>query len=81
MIAQAHHPWAGRADFPRYVDVLARLYASRGDAPGVAAETGVAMLLYLDQAWKHITRYGRTPTRAELVGAIACGPSTGSDPS
>lgn len=33
MIAQAHHPWARRPDFPRYVDVVARLYASRGDAP------------------------------------------------
>lgn len=33
MIAEAHHPWARRPDFPRYVDVVARLYASRGDAP------------------------------------------------
>jgi hypothetical protein len=33
MIAQARHPWARRPDFPRYVDVVARLYASRGDAP------------------------------------------------
>lgn len=33
MIAQARHPWARRPDFPRYVDVLARLYGSRGDGP------------------------------------------------
>jgi hypothetical protein len=33
MIAQARHPWARRPDFPRHVDLLARLYASRGDAP------------------------------------------------
>ncbi|HTK41869.1 MAG TPA: efflux RND transporter permease subunit [Gemmatimonadales bacterium] len=37
---------------------------------GVAAETGVVMLLYLDHAWADITRGGRRPTRAELVGAI-----------
>jgi Cu(I)/Ag(I) efflux system membrane protein CusA/SilA len=40
---------------------------------GVAAETGVVMLLYLDQAWKAVTRDGRRPTRAELVGAIEYG--------
>ena len=33
MIAEARHPWARRPDFPRYVDVLARLYAASGDAP------------------------------------------------
>ena len=33
MIAQAQHPWARRGDFPRYIDVLARLYGSRGDGP------------------------------------------------
>ena len=33
MIAEARDPWARRPDFPRYVDVVARLYASRGDAP------------------------------------------------
>jgi murein L,D-transpeptidase YcbB/YkuD len=33
MIAEARHPWARRPDFPRYVDVAARLYASRADAP------------------------------------------------
>ena len=33
MIAQARHPWARRPDFPRDVDAVARLYASRGDAP------------------------------------------------
>jgi len=40
---------------------------------GVAAETGVVMLLYLDQAWEGITQDGRRPTRAELVGAIEYG--------
>ena len=33
MIAQARHPWSRRSDFPRYVDILARLYGSRADAP------------------------------------------------
>ncbi|MEA2723651.1 MAG: copper/silver efflux system protein, partial [Gemmatimonadales bacterium] len=37
---------------------------------GVAAETGVVMLLYLDHAWADITRDGRKPSLAELVGAI-----------
>jgi copper/silver efflux system protein len=40
---------------------------------GVAAETGVVMLLYLDHAWQDITRNGRKPTLAELVGAIEYG--------
>jgi Cu(I)/Ag(I) efflux system membrane protein CusA/SilA len=40
---------------------------------GVAAETGVVMILYLDQAWQDIARGGRTPTRQELVGAIEYG--------
>jgi Cu(I)/Ag(I) efflux system membrane protein CusA/SilA len=40
---------------------------------GVAAETGVVMLLYLDHAWQDITRDGRRPTLAELVGAIEYG--------
>jgi Cu(I)/Ag(I) efflux system membrane protein CusA/SilA len=40
---------------------------------GVAAETGVVMLLYLDHAWQDITRGGRRPTLAELVEAIEHG--------
>jgi Cu(I)/Ag(I) efflux system membrane protein CusA/SilA len=40
---------------------------------GVAAETGVVMLLYLDHAWADITRSGRRPTRGDLVGAIEYG--------
>jgi copper/silver efflux system protein len=40
---------------------------------GVAAETGVVMLLYLDHAWEDITRGGRRPTRADLVRAIEYG--------
>jgi Cu(I)/Ag(I) efflux system membrane protein CusA/SilA len=40
---------------------------------GVAAETGVVMLLYLDHAWQDITRDGRKPSRADLVGAIEYG--------
>jgi copper/silver efflux system protein len=43
---------------------------------GVAAETGVVMLLYLDHAWQDITRDGRKPTLAELVGAIEYGAVT-----
>ncbi len=40
---------------------------------GVAAETGVVMLLYLDHAWQDITREGRRPTRADLEAAIEYG--------
>jgi copper/silver efflux system protein len=40
---------------------------------GVAAETGVVMLLYLDQAWQDVTRDGRRPSQADLVGAIEYG--------
>jgi len=40
---------------------------------GVAAETGVVMLLYLDHAWEDLTRDGHQPTRAELVGAVERG--------
>jgi Cu(I)/Ag(I) efflux system membrane protein CusA/SilA len=40
---------------------------------GVAAETGVVMLLYLDHAWADITRDGGRPTRADLVRAIEYG--------
>ena len=40
---------------------------------GVAAETGVVMLLYLDHAWDELVRDGHPPTRAELVGAIERG--------
>jgi Cu(I)/Ag(I) efflux system membrane protein CusA/SilA len=37
---------------------------------GVAAETGVVMLLYLDHAWAERTRGGRLPTPADLREAI-----------
>src|SRR3989454_5646850 len=40
---------------------------------GVAAETGVVMLIYLDHAWEAITQGGRRPTLAELVRAIEHG--------
>jgi Cu(I)/Ag(I) efflux system membrane protein CusA/SilA len=40
---------------------------------GVAAETGVVMLLYLDHAWEDITRGERRPTRSDLVRAIEHG--------
>jgi Cu(I)/Ag(I) efflux system membrane protein CusA/SilA len=39
---------------------------------GVAAETGVVMLIYLDHAWKDATRAGR-PRLSELVAAIEHG--------
>ena len=40
---------------------------------GVAAETGVVMLLYLDHAWEDLIRRTRHPTHAELVDAIEHG--------
>ena len=40
---------------------------------GVAAETGVVMVLYLDHAWEEISRNGRRPTLADLVQAIEAG--------
>ena len=40
---------------------------------GVAAETGVVMVLYLDHAWEEITRNGRVPTLPEVVEAIEAG--------
>jgi len=40
---------------------------------GVAAETGVVMLLYLDHAWDDLTRDGQAPTLAGLVQAIEAG--------
>jgi copper/silver efflux system protein len=40
---------------------------------GVAAETGVVMLLYLDHAWEDVIRDGRKPTLDELAGAIEYG--------
>jgi Cu(I)/Ag(I) efflux system membrane protein CusA/SilA len=40
---------------------------------GVAAETGVVMLVYLDHAWQEIAQEGRRRTLAELVGAIEHG--------
>jgi Cu(I)/Ag(I) efflux system membrane protein CusA/SilA len=40
---------------------------------GVAAETGVVMLIYLDQAWKTKLVDGRRPTRRELYDAVVHG--------
>jgi Cu(I)/Ag(I) efflux system membrane protein CusA/SilA len=41
---------------------------------GVAAETGVVMLIYLDHAWEHAQQRcrneGRTPGAADLYGAV-----------
>lgn len=41
---------------------------------GVAAETGVVMLIYLDHTWEAVKRTcradGRTPTTADLYGAV-----------
>jgi len=41
---------------------------------GVAAETGVVMLIYLDQAWRELqakrTAEGKTPTVADLYAAV-----------
>jgi Cu(I)/Ag(I) efflux system membrane protein CusA/SilA len=43
---------------------------------GVAAETGVVMLIYLDHAWRDAGRDGRNPTPADLVAAIEHGAVT-----
>ena len=40
---------------------------------GVAAETGVVMVLYLDHAWAKITREGRSPGPGELDLAVQAG--------
>jgi len=44
---------------------------------GVAAETGVVMLIYLDHAWRDVTQRcaaeGRAPTVADLYGAVMHG--------
>ena len=37
---------------------------------GVAAETGVVMLIYLDQAWHLRTRNGRRPATADIAEAV-----------
>jgi Cu(I)/Ag(I) efflux system membrane protein CusA/SilA len=37
---------------------------------GVAAETGVVMLIYLDQAWEAKRANGRTPTVRDLYAAV-----------
>ncbi|MFL5402775.1 MAG: efflux RND transporter permease subunit, partial [Gemmatimonadales bacterium] len=37
---------------------------------GVAAETGVVMLLYLDKAWEDIAQGARHPSLPDLLGAI-----------
>jgi copper/silver efflux system protein len=43
---------------------------------GVAAETGVVMLIYLDHAWQDATRDGRRPTLGDLVAAVEHGAVT-----
>jgi Cu(I)/Ag(I) efflux system membrane protein CusA/SilA len=40
---------------------------------GVAAETGVIMLLYLNHAWQDVIRSGRNPTELELKTAVEHG--------
>ena len=40
---------------------------------GVAAETGVVMVLYLDHAWEKITVQGRRATLPELLDAVEAG--------
>jgi len=40
---------------------------------GVAAETGVVMLIYLDQAWRARQRDGRTPSLEDLRDAVVEG--------
>src|SRR5206468_4037892 len=40
---------------------------------GVAAETGVVMLIYLDHAWHDALKVGTRPTLGELLAAIEHG--------
>jgi copper/silver efflux system protein len=40
---------------------------------GVAAETGVVMLIYLDHAWRDVVKANARPTLGELVSAIEHG--------
>lgn len=40
---------------------------------GVAAETGVVMVLYLDHAWEEITGDGKTPALHDLLRAVEAG--------
>src|SRR5260370_40811582 len=40
---------------------------------GVAAETGVVMLIYLDHPWQDATRDGRRPALADLVASVEHG--------
>ena len=40
---------------------------------GVAAETGVVMLVYLDDAWKEKAAAGKPRTQADLISAIEAG--------
>src|SRR5438876_11381526 len=40
---------------------------------GVAAETGVVMLIYLDHAWRDVVKANARPTLSELVTAIEHG--------
>ena len=40
---------------------------------GVAAETGVVMVLYLDHAWEDAVRRSGVPTVGDLIGAIESG--------
>ena len=40
---------------------------------GVAAETGVVMVLYLDHAWEEIVKDGGSPTLPDLMEAIEAG--------
>src|SRR5213592_1269997 len=40
---------------------------------GVAAETGVVILIYLDHAWRDVLKADARPTLSELVGAIEHG--------
>lgn len=40
---------------------------------GVAAETGVVMLIYLDHAWAEVRERTKTPTLGDLYGAVMVG--------
>jgi Cu(I)/Ag(I) efflux system membrane protein CusA/SilA len=42
---------------------------------GVASEIGVVMIVYLGEAWRHLTQSNRQPTRVDLEGAVIDGAS------
>jgi Cu(I)/Ag(I) efflux system membrane protein CusA/SilA len=61
-------------NFQRLTEPLIVMLSAPFALAGVAAETGVAMLIYLDHAWEALKRdcreTGRVPAAADLYAAI-----------